>query len=85
MSDAIWVAIIGGGFGTLGIMMKVLLGLRAENRKDHRTVTQQLGQLITGHKHLDGRITEVREDVRDLRTDIRATNQRLDSHIHGTE
>jgi hypothetical protein len=83
MSEAIWVAIIGGGFGTLGIMMKVLLGLRAENRKDHRIVTQQLGQLITGHEHLDGRITEVREDVRDLRTDIRATNQRLDNHIHG--
>ncbi len=83
MSETIWVAIIGGGFGTLGIMLKVLLGLRAENRKDHRTVTQQLSQLITGHEHLDGRITEVREDVRDLRTDIRATNQRLDNHIHG--
>jgi hypothetical protein len=42
-----------------------------------------LDQLITGHEHLDGRITEVREDVRDMRTDLRAVNQRLDNHIHG--
>ena len=83
MSDPIWVAMITGAVTILGYITKVLISLRNENRRDHKTVTTQLGQLIQGHEHLDGRITEVREDVRDLRTDIRATNQRLDNHIHG--
>ena len=83
MSDPIWVALITGAVTILGYITKVLISLRNENRRDHKTVTSRLDQLITGHDHLDGRITEVREDVRDLRTDVRAVNQRLDSHIHG--
>lgn len=85
MTEAIWVAVIGGGVTTLGYVVKLLISLRNENRRDHATVTSQLGRLLSGHEHLDGRISEVREDVRDLRTDVRAVNQRLDNHIHGTE
>lgn len=83
MTEAIWVALIGGGSAALGYLIKLLVALRRENTRDHATVTSKLDQLITGHDHLDGRITEVREDVRDMRTDVRAVNQRLDSHIHG--
>lgn len=83
MTEAIWVAIIGGGTTVLGYILKHLVALRRENTRDHATVTQKLDQLITTHDHLDGRITEVREDVRDMRTDVRAVNQRLDDHIHG--
>ena len=83
MTEAIWVALIGGGVTVMGYVLKHLVALRKENTRDHATVVSRLDQLITGHEHLDGRITEVREDVRDLRTDVRAVNQRLDSHIHG--
>lgn len=85
MTEGIWVAIIGGAVTSLGYIVKLLLTLRNENRRDHATVVDQLGRLINGHEHLDGRITEVREDVRDLRTDVRAVNQRLDNHIHGND
>jgi hypothetical protein len=83
MTEAIIVALISSGFAALGYMVKLILGLRRENSRDHSTVVSRLDQLITGHEHLDGRITEVREDVRDMRTDLRAVNQRLDNHIHG--
>jgi hypothetical protein len=83
MTEAIWVALIGGGVTVMGYVLKHLVALRRENTRDHATVVSRLDQLITGHEHLDGRITEVREDVRDMRADVRAVNQRLDSHIHG--
>ena len=83
MTEAIWVAIIGSGATVMGYVLKHLVALRRENTRDHATVVSRLDQLITGHDHLDGRITEVREDVRDMRTDVRAVNQRLDDHIHG--
>jgi hypothetical protein len=83
MTEAIWVAIIGGASASIGYVLKLLVALRRENTRDHATVVSRLDQLITGHDHLDGRITEVREDVRDMRNDVRAVNQRLDNHIHG--
>jgi len=85
MSEAIIVAFIGGASGVLAVLVKMLMLLRKENRRDHRTVTEQLSELISGHKHLDGRITEVREDVREVRTDVRAVNGRLDAHIQSKE
>lgn len=83
MTEAIWVAIIGGASTAMGYVLKHLVALRRENSRDHATVVSRLDKLITGHEHLDGRITEVRQDVRDVRTDVRAVNQRLDDHIHG--
>jgi hypothetical protein len=83
MTEAIWVAIIGGASASIGYVLKLLVVLRRENTRDHATVVSRLDQLITGHEHLDGRISEVREDVRDMRSDVRAVNQRLDNHIHG--
>lgn len=83
MTEAIWVALIGGGSAALGYLIKLLIALRRDNMRDHAAVSSKLDQLISGHDHLDGRITEIREDVRDVRTDVRAVNQRLDDHIHG--
>lgn len=83
MSDPIWVALITGTVTILGYITKVLISLRNENRRDHKNVTSLLSKLVHGHEHLDNRIAEVREDVRDMRTDVRAVNQRLDNHIHG--
>jgi hypothetical protein len=54
MTEAIWVAIIGGASASIGYVLKLLVVLRRENTRDHATVVSRLDQLITGHEHLDG-------------------------------
>jgi hypothetical protein len=43
MTEAVIVALISSGFAALGYMVKLILGLRRENSRDHSTVVSRLG------------------------------------------
>lgn len=79
MTETIIVALITAGFGFAGIMMKVLVSLRNENRKDHGIVVEKLSKLADGHTELGKDIREVKADIRDVRDDHRHLAAKVDT------
>ncbi len=79
MTETIIVALISAGFGFAGIVLKVLLSLRNENRTDHGIVVKKLSELADGHTELGKDIREVKADVRDVRDDHRHLAAKVDT------
>jgi hypothetical protein len=79
MTEAIIVAIITAGFGFAGIVLKVLLSVRNENRTDHGVVVAKLSQLADGHTELGKDIKDVKADIRDVRNDHRHLAAKVDT------
>ena len=79
MTEAIIVAIITAGFGFAGIVLKVLLSVRNENRTDHGVVVAKLSQLAEGHTELGKDIKDVKADIRDVRNDHRHLAAKVDT------
>lgn len=63
----------------LGVILKVIVGLRNENRNDHGTVVVKLDALADGHAELRSDIREVKADVRELKSEQRELDRELDS------
>jgi hypothetical protein len=79
MTETIIVALITAGFGFAGIVLKVLLSLRNENRTDHGIVVKKLSELADGHTELGKDIREVKADIRDVRDDHRYLAGKVDT------
>jgi hypothetical protein len=63
----------------MGVILKVIVGLRNENRNDHGTVVVKLDALAEGHDELRADIRDVKADVRDLKSDHRQLDRELGS------
>ena len=68
----ITVAVLSGGFGLVSIIVQHRVG--SENRKDHATVTERLGDL----KH---DVLEIKADIREVSAAQRETTRDLKRHI----
>jgi hypothetical protein len=79
MTEAIVVALITAGFGFAGIVLKVLLSVRNENRTDHGVVVAKLSQLADGHTELGKDLKDVKADIRDVRNDHRHLAAKVDT------
>jgi hypothetical protein len=79
MTEAIIVALISAGFGFAGIVLKVLLSLRNENRTDHGIVVAKLSELADGHTELGKDLKDVKADIRDVRNDHRHLAAKVDT------
>lgn len=55
----------------LGVILKVIVGLRNENRNDHGTVVVKLDALADGHAELRADVRDVKADVRELKSEYR--------------
>jgi hypothetical protein len=65
--------------GLLGLILKLIVDLRDDNRKDHGTVVKKLDFLAEGHDELRADIRDVKADVRDLKSDHRQLDRELGS------
>jgi hypothetical protein len=64
--------------GLLGLILKLIVDLRNENRKDHGTVVEKLDVLAEGHDELRADIRDVKADVRGLKEDHRQLDRDLE-------
>lgn len=79
MAETLIVVSIPPLIALLGIILKVIVGLRNENRNDHGTVVVKLDALAEGHAELRSDIREVKADVRELKSEQRQLDAELDS------
>jgi hypothetical protein len=79
VTEAVVVAVITAGFGFAGIVLKVLLSLRNENRSDHGIVVAKLSELADGHTELNSNIRDVKADIREVRDDHRYLANKVDT------
>lgn len=63
----------------MGVILKVIVGLRNENRNDHGTVVVKLDALADGHAELRSDIRDVKADVRELKSEQRELDRELGS------